>query len=671
MRRSNDNRNNQGNFNPNNLNQNSWFKDGDFKNHILNEHNKSITENFINKIFKYYNFEHKVKNLRNFQIAMTHVSYLSKSIVKDKTAKLLKDIPPISNDKKNFAMPLQQEDYNTFEYYGDSVIHLALTQYLYERYPSKDPGFLTKVRTKIERAETLSFLSKKIGLDKYVVIGRNMELNNARVNDVHLTEDIFEAFIWALFLESTYLDCKIFIVSVMEKEIDFAEMINLDDNYKEQVMQLFHKMKWKDPKYVEKIEDRKKTLNCHDQEFVVCLIEQENNQVLGIGCGNTKSKAEQNAAYSALINFKNKTYNASEKIEDDDSEYYGNSDKEEDSDSEYFEYDNDDKKQLYCSPQEEEWKSWFKNGDYKNHMLNENNVQITDKIINNILKKYGINNKIKEEKNFTIAMTHISYLDKISLKEKTALLLKDIPPISDEKKAKTLKLQNEDNGRLCHLGNAILRLALTEYLCQRYSTKDQGFLTRLRTKIERAETLSELAQKFGLNKFAIIAKNMEINNSRNEDISLMKGIFESFIGAVSLENTYEDCKKFLINIFEKEVDFAELLNKDDNYKEKLMQYFHKMKMKEPQYVEKKIAIEENQNYNSQDREFIMLILDFDGNIMGIGKSNTKNKAEQEAAHDALVRLNALEEDKDNDSDYYGELSGSDKNNNSDSEYYEE
>jgi dsRNA-specific ribonuclease len=663
------------NYMPNTMNQNSWFMDGDFKNHILNEKNIPITENFVNKIFKKYNFDHKLQNLTNFQIAMTHVSYLNKTIVKDKTAKLLKDVEPISKENKKSAMALQARDYNTFEYFGDSVIHLALTQYLYKRYPTKDSGFLTKLRTKLEKAETLSFLSKKIGLDKYVVIGRNMEQTNARDIDVHLTEDIFEAFIWALFLESSYEKCNNFIVSLIEKEIDFAELINLDDNYKEKVMQYFHKMKWKDPKYVEKKEDRKENVNCHEQEFVVCLVNQDTNQTIGIGSGNTKSKAEQNAAHSALIQL-----NVLKKIDDStnfcltetdtDDGYYG------ESDDDYYEENNNNEK----SKEEAEWLSWFKDGDYRNHMLNENNIKITEKIINNILKNYGLGYKIKHLENFQVAMTHISYLDKITLKEKTAALLKDIQPISDEKKKKAIPLQKEDYGRLGHLGNAVARLALTEYLYQRYKTKDQGFLTKLRTKIERAETLSTLASELALNKYAIIARNMDQNNSRNEDISLMKGVFEAFIGALSLENTYEECKKFIINLFERDIDFAELLNQDDNYKEKLMQYFHKMKWKEPQYVENIKEILDSDS-EKKEREFVMLIKNHEGQILGVGVGNTKNKAEQTAAHDSLVRMKVLDDDNDTGSDYYGEMSDCDedyyddnKNDNTsatNSDYYDE
>ena len=701
-------KNNKANFTQNNLNQNLWFKNGDFKNHILNEKNIPITEDFINKIFKKYSFGHKVQNLQNFQIAVTHVSYLNKNIVKDKTAKLIKDVEPISDEKRDLAMPLQQKDYNTFEYYGDSVIHLVLTQYLYERYPSKDSGFLTKLRTKLEKAETLSYLSKRIGLDRYVVIGRNMEQTNARENDVHLTEDIFEAFIWALFKETDYERCKQFIVNLLEREMDFAELISSDDNYKEKIMQYFHKMKWKDPKYIEKVEDRKTSANCHDQEFVIQLINQEDNTIIGIGTGNTKSKAEQNAAYCALVYLKEITLpNSKLSVDTLSEDYYYESERElleandkrksdicsdDDSDSEYFEMDDDDDENMKKDDnvQNNILLSWFKDDDFKNHMLNEKNKKINSDFINNILRGYGLGYKIKNLEDFQIAMTHVSYLEKITLKEKTALLLKDVPPISNDDKKNVIDLQKDDYGRLSHLGNALARLALTVYLSERYSNKDQGFLTRLRIKIERAETLSTLTQSLNLQEYAIIARNMELNGSRNDDISLMKGVFEAFIGALSLEISYDECRKFLINLFERDIDFAELLNRDDNYKEKLMQYFHKMKWKEPVYEEKeKVDYENNDNSDNsdnsdkeetmgekknsdirttignQEREFIMYIKNKEGDILGIGTGNTKNKGEQNAAHDALIRLGVLNNESDCDSDYYGEISDSDKD-----EYFE-
>jgi dsRNA-specific ribonuclease len=107
-----------------------------------------------------------------------------------------------------------------------------------------------------------------------------------------------------------------------------------------------------------------------------------------------------------------------------------------------------------------------------------------------------------------------------------------------------------------------------------------------------------------------------------------------------------------------------------------MQYFHKMKWKEPQYVEKEeksgpfVEVEEveeeNQNIN-QEREFVMFIKNNEGQILGIGVGNTKNKAEQNAAHDTLVKFKVVDDHDDDVSDYYGEMSDSENQNLSDGE----
>jgi dsRNA-specific ribonuclease len=608
----------------------SWFKNGDFKNHILNEHNIPITEDIINGIFKKYNFNHVICNLNNFQIALTHVSYLKKSAIKDKTAILLKDIEPISDEKKKNVMPLQQRDYNTFEYQGDAVIHLALTQYLYKRYPKSDQGFLTKLRTKLEKAETLSYLSKRMNLHKYVVIARNMEYNGARHNDVHLTEDIFEAFMCALFLEETYDKCKEFMISIIENEIDFSELISCDDNYKEKIMHYFHKMKLKDPSYVDSELSQKNNADAVNQILVVYIKTQEGN-IIGVGSGNTKSKAEQDAARDALVKL-----GILQNSQQERDSYYG-----EESDG-YFECESD------SDIEKIDYAAWFKDKDFVNHILNEKNVLITDKFVNNIFKKYGFNHKVKNYPNYLLSTIHISYLQKTILKDKTALLLKDISPISDQDKKLTVPLQKRDYSRLGHLGNAVIHLILTQYLCKRYSSKDQGFLTKLRTKIEKAETLSNVSKRLGFDKYAIIARNMEFGDARSLDINLTKGIFEAFIGSLSFETDYDSCYKFLITLIEQEVDIAELLETDDNYKEQIMQYFHKMLWKDPKYVDVKC--------DPEAKLFVVCVKNQQGNILGTGSNITKNKAEQDAAHDALIKLKVIGNIgiNDNTDDFYGE-----------------
>jgi dsRNA-specific ribonuclease len=613
-----------------NDNKNSWFKNGDFRNHILNENNIPLTEDIVNNIFKKYNFDHQVKYLSNFQIALTHVSYLKKSVIKEKTALILKDIEPISESNKKRAMPLQQRDYNTFEYQGDAVIHLALTEYLYNRYPNSDQGFLTKLRTKLEKAEMLSYLAKQLGLHKYVVIARNMEYSQARYNDVHLTEDIFEAFICALSFEESYDNCKEFITSVIEKEIDFAEIISCDDNYKEKIMHYFHKMKLKDPEYIESKLSQKNSADAINQTIIVNLQTHE-GKIIGTGSGNTKSKADQSAAYNALINLgviKNKTERDS---------FYGEKEDITDSLSEHSDSERDDII---------DQSTWFKDGDFVNHILNEKNVLISSKFINNLFSEYDFNHKVKNYSNFMLATVHVSYLEKTILKEKTALLLKDIPPISETDKKKCVPLQKKDYSRFGHLGNAVIHLILTMYLCKRYSSKDQGFLTKLRTKLERAETLSNLSIQLKLNKYAIIARNMELGNARLTDINMNKGVFESFIGALYLETSFDLISEFIVTVIEREIDFAELLETDDNYKERIMQYFHKMAWKDPKYYDAKCDPEE--------KSFIVYVKNKNGDVLGVGSGNTKNKAEQNAAYDALVKLNVLST-SDTGDDFYGEI----------------
>jgi ribonuclease III len=312
----------------------SWFKDGNFRNHIINEKNISITSDFIEGVLKKYNLKHKVKNLDNFQLAMVHISYINRSTLTEKTAKLLKDVIPIETKNIKKAIPLKDADYGTLEFLGDAVIHLAITKYLVNRFKNREQeGFLTKLRTKIERAEMLSILAKKLNLQKYAIVARNIEQSGGRLNNTHLTEDIFEAFIGALSLEAPEGDCSKFIISIIEKEIDMAELINRNDNYKDRLMQYFHQMKWGEPKYNEDQSLQKNIKEgCQEIRSFTVFIKNPDGDIIGIGEGNSKVKSEQNAAHNALIEMNVINDN------DDESDYYGEYSSDEDSDDDSDDY---------------------------------------------------------------------------------------------------------------------------------------------------------------------------------------------------------------------------------------------------------------------------------------------------------------------------------------------
>ena len=219
---------------------------------------------------------------------------------RDKSLKQITDIQPIDDVSK--AIPLQAISYDRLEFRGDARLHDILADYLYERYPDKDEGFLTKLRTKLECGETLANLVRSMdSLHEYVLIARNIELVGGRSSNDHIFEDTFESLLGALFFDSkkNYELCEKFAINVIEKHIDFADLIYNETNYKDLLLQFHHKMRWPDPEYglidiVEK--DGKKYFNM--------FVKGQNGMINGTGLHSAKKKAEQEAAKSALYKFK-------------------------------------------------------------------------------------------------------------------------------------------------------------------------------------------------------------------------------------------------------------------------------------------------------------------------------------------------------------------------------
>jgi len=290
------------------------LENSELEKHVLNEKNKLINKTFIENVLNKFGLKHKVKSLENFQLAMIHKSYIKTIQLNEKLIKLYREISPIPHNLINKVLPLQDNSYESLEYLGDAVIHLILANYLYKRYDNKDPGFLTVLRTKIEKGETLSKLSKYIGLDDYAIIARNIELAGGRQNNKNIMEDIFEAFMGALSLETTFENCRLFLTNLIDERIDFAELINTSDNYKELLMQYYHKLGFKTTptyKLLEMTEDKKKIFKMGAYD--------PNNKLIGTGIANSKRVAAENAAKEALIKFK--VINKNIKDEEDDDIY--------------------------------------------------------------------------------------------------------------------------------------------------------------------------------------------------------------------------------------------------------------------------------------------------------------------------------------------------------------
>ena len=132
--------------------------------------------------------------------------------------------------------------YERLEYLGDATFHLIITDYLYKRYDEENEGFLTRLRIRIERGDSMANLTKVLELEQHI------QIYGISMND-HILEDVFEAFTGAFYLTFNMKYTKTFIIKSIEQHKDLSEMISHDDNYKDLLLRYFHQMKWGHPIY--------------------------------------------------------------------------------------------------------------------------------------------------------------------------------------------------------------------------------------------------------------------------------------------------------------------------------------------------------------------------------------------------------------------------------------
>lgn len=283
-----------------------------------NLNNILITEKDILKLLAKYNvILPSIKNIEPFKIAFTHKSYCKKNIYPQH---ILEQSKLEFEDASNL-IELQDNSYERFEFFGDKILKFIISMYLLHRYKDEDEGFMTKLQTKIEDKKNLANMSKELGLGKYFIISRQIEnINGRNLDKMH--EDIFEAFIAALFLSNNIIDglvaCVNLITNLLETEIDYSTKLYCDNNYKDQLLKYYHLQKWGDPKYITIFYDGPP----HKRKYIMGVEKHNNlgneslkNKSISYGVGTSKKEGEQKAAKMALINFnqlKEDQYNLSD-----------------------------------------------------------------------------------------------------------------------------------------------------------------------------------------------------------------------------------------------------------------------------------------------------------------------------------------------------------------------
>lgn len=258
------------------------------------------------------------------------------------------------------------------------------------------------------------------------------------------------------------------------------------------------------------------------------------------------------------------------------------------------------------------------------------NMLIVPEDITLMFKKFKIKIVPNDIMLYQEALTHTSYIKNEYINIDPSILINNVP--------NTLNLFDKSNERLEFLGDTVIKCIFSEYLFKRFDTENEGFLTKLKTKIEDKESLARYAKRLGIDQYLIISKHIEENNGRNSN-KLLEDAFEAFIGALYLDLGFEICKEFLTIILETEVDYAGILYQDTNYKNQLLIFYHKNKWSNPIYVEIKSEGPINK------RLFTMGVKNFNNEIITEATDISKQKAEQKCALLALIKYNQINPDQ--------------------------
>ncbi|KRK98012.1 ribonuclease III [Secundilactobacillus odoratitofui DSM 19909 = JCM 15043] len=184
--------------------------------------------------------------------------------------------------------------------------------------------------------------------------------------------------------------------------------------------------------------------------------------------------------------------------------------------------------------------------------------------------------------------------------------------------------------RIEFLGDAVMQLVVSEYIYRRYPKLPQGRLTRLRAAMVNEDSFASFARECHFDQYIRLGKGEEKAHARERD-SLLCDIFESFIGALYLDQGVEPVRAFAAQVIFPKLDEGRF----DEF------FDHKTELQEVAQQHGPVAIDYellSEDGPENDRAFKVAVK-IDGETLGVGVGHSKKNAEQSAARQALVKLN--------------------------------
>lgn len=301
------------------------------------------------------------------------------------------------------------------------------------------------------------------------------------------------------------------------------------------------------------------------------------------------------------------------------------------------------------------------------------NKLISVELIEKILKKYGLNHTVNNYELFKRAFINRSYIRRPHIENEQNNII--IVPKPDD----CIPLFTKSNERLEFLGDGVLECIAKYELYRRFPKENEGFMTEKKIALVKNEAIGRIAYEMGLHEWIILSKHAESKQTRT-NLKKLGCLFESFIGALFLDLNkvgikdehgwfdnvfscgpgFQMAQKFVENVFERHIDWVELIKNDDNYKNILQVKIQKEFKVTPHYIELNVSEEEGyhmgvylclgQPIHSVTPSQAVKISDFGSFadvhqymsehgkcfiMLGCGTHKIKKKAEQIACEEAL------------------------------------
>ena len=187
----------------------------------------------------------------------------------------------------------KSEQNERLEYLGDAVLELAVTDYLYHKFPGHPEGDLTNWRSALVKGKNLSKVAKKLGLGAFLYLSRGEELSGGR-EKAYILANTVEAVIGAIYLDSGFEVAREFIMKHIVVLLEDIISQGLDVDPKSRVQELAQEKLNVTPRY----ELLSETGPDHDKKFVMGIYFAD--RLIADGEGSSKQEAEQSAAGNAL-----------------------------------------------------------------------------------------------------------------------------------------------------------------------------------------------------------------------------------------------------------------------------------------------------------------------------------------------------------------------------------